>query len=199
MPASDWLPPEVVECLEGKAPSLADAVLVALNSLEVGRELEARGVTEMSGFTSSGSGEVLMPPGQERFVWPIIAAFHGCEAQDNADESAEDVKPKRGKWEKELSESETNKAAEIHLKNGKLTPWEVYVLYKRIEDRDEPGWLSRRMVARLIDDLEGEEPLLTWDAAAERDDGTLGRLRRPSGELWANFGRGVLPRREPSP
>lgn len=194
MPASDWLPAEVVDAFEAEYGTLAEALLWELTRPGSGDKLRDLGVVDrQEGF---GQPNVYVPRASERDVWEFMAELRGFEI--DADGSAGGAKSNRGKWEKHNSEPEANKAAEIYLNNRGLTPWEVWVRYKRVRDATDAGRLSKNMVARLIGDLNGDEPLLVWDAAAERDDGGLGRLRLPSGELWANFGRGVLPRRAPA-
>jgi hypothetical protein len=75
VPASDWLAPEVIACLEAECGSVAEAVLVALKTPGVGDELAARGVVNVSGF---GAAQVYIPPQHERRVYRSVAEHHGC-------------------------------------------------------------------------------------------------------------------------
>jgi hypothetical protein len=134
-------------------------------------------------------------PGTEKAFARFVVAAHAGAAEKPKHQRRAPRKRTRGSWEKQVSEAEANKVVEIHLRNGELTPWEVFARYARVRNKREPGWMGRHSVEYLIDALTGCPPLLVWDPDAPRNDGELGRLRLASGELWANSGR-VIPRRD---
>ncbi len=157
MPASDWLSADQIAALEADYGSSAGALLMLLARPDVGDELYALGVQDLSSF---GGPDVYVPPERERLVWEIVQTQllgatrtriserrgPGRRGTDYVGAGVEDVV--RRAHAAQMDDDYLGRTLRDRIaSDAKVTPYEVDLIFElitdgKLADGGQKGWLT---------------------------------------------------------